>query len=378
MPEQARAAHYIVCATLDDVIRNTPWGGSWAVDGLVSTFHQDVQGGERVFDLLAHFQRNARVNRDLLLLIYLCLSLGYEGRTRVESRGATELAQTRESLFRVLRTEFDIVERDLSPLWQGEDAAHSPAKRGAVFWLVTGLVALALLALFVTLTTLLNGFAQGTLEEFAGLPPGEVPSLAIAEPPPEPTPLPPMRPVEQAPPPTPIDAPAPPVIEDFIGFIQPEVEDGLVELFRQDNAVLIRISNFGVFASGEADIEPEFVPVFDRIGRALAPNNFEIIVIGHTDSRPISDPRFPNNQFLSNARANAVRDVLLGFVDEGRVEIQGRGAQDLLIDPEVTEDDFATNRRTEILVLEAGAEVPPGLLSQGAQNGPATQIEVSQ
>jgi len=43
LPDQARAAHYVVCATLDDVIRNTEWGAEWAVEGLVSTFHHDVE-----------------------------------------------------------------------------------------------------------------------------------------------------------------------------------------------------------------------------------------------------------------------------------------------------------------------------------------------
>ena len=125
-PQQARAAHYVVCATLDDVTRSRPWGEGWSVEGLVSTFHHDVTGGDEVFELLAHFQAAPGANRDLLLLIYLCLSLGFAGRTRVSRRGGLELMQTRENLCRILRAQFGAPEHDLSPHWRGQDAAHEP------------------------------------------------------------------------------------------------------------------------------------------------------------------------------------------------------------------------------------------------------------
>ena len=50
--EQLRPAHYALCASLDDVVLNTPWGssGAWAARSLVSTFHQEVRSGERFFD----------------------------------------------------------------------------------------------------------------------------------------------------------------------------------------------------------------------------------------------------------------------------------------------------------------------------------------
>ena len=40
---------------------------------------------------------------DVLELMYLCLSLGFEGRMRVAQRGASELSRTREGLFNLLR-----------------------------------------------------------------------------------------------------------------------------------------------------------------------------------------------------------------------------------------------------------------------------------
>ena len=58
--DQLRPAHYALCASLDDVVLNTPWGssGGWAARSLVSTFHQEVRSGERFFDLLGQLRQN--------------------------------------------------------------------------------------------------------------------------------------------------------------------------------------------------------------------------------------------------------------------------------------------------------------------------------
>ena len=298
LPDQARAAHYVVCATLDDVIRNTDWGGEWAVEGLVSTFHHDVLGGDKVFALLNHYQQTPRASRDLLLLIYLCLSLGFEGRARVSSRGAAELALVRENLFRTLRTQFDIVERDLSPNWRGEEAAHRPMRTGLLFWLLTGAAALVLVGVFVFYTLLLNRAADNTLATLAVLPPDGPPSLALPEPPPEPMPEPVIEPVVVEPVPVPESPPPPPPIDTFVAFLQPEVDEGLVRLYREDDAVLVRVANTGVFGSGSARIAEPFLDVFDRIGQALAAETFDVTVLGHTDNVGIRLAPLPKQLLL--------------------------------------------------------------------------------
>ena len=52
-------AHYVLCASLDDVVLNTPWGsaGTWAARSLVSSFHQEVRSGERFFELLSQMRQ---------------------------------------------------------------------------------------------------------------------------------------------------------------------------------------------------------------------------------------------------------------------------------------------------------------------------------
>ena len=97
--DQLRPAHYALCASLDDVVLNTPWGssGAWAARSLVSTFHQEVRGGERFFDLLSQLRQNPGTLLPVLELMYLCLSLGFQGRYRLSPRGPGELDRLRRT-----------------------------------------------------------------------------------------------------------------------------------------------------------------------------------------------------------------------------------------------------------------------------------------
>ncbi len=372
VPEQARAAHYCVCATLDDIARNSAWGADWGGSGLVASFHMDVTGGDKVFELLTHFQRNAGANRDILLLIYLCLSLGFEGRTRISPRGALELAQIRDGLYRTLRMQFGAFERDLSPKWQGVDARHKPVRPARLLWGVVGALVLVFALGYAGLTTLLNRSSDATLQTLAGLPPGDTPSLFIA-PPPEPEvvigeeqyevvseePEP-----EPASLPEPEEPPGPSPIDTFVSFLQPEVDEGLVRLYRDGEAVLVRIANNGAFASGSASIEPQFVDIFDRIGQALLAEDFDIVIYGHTDSSSTSGTRYPSNWHLSTARAEAVNAIIEPYIGAERIDVRGEAELRPIATNETSEGREA-NRRTEILVKGAGVRVSAELLNRG-------------
>ena len=87
--EQLRPAHYALCASLDDVVLNTPWGssGTWSERSLVSTFHQEVRSGERFFDVLKQMRDNPGRFLPVVKLMYLCMSLGFIGQYRLSRRG---------------------------------------------------------------------------------------------------------------------------------------------------------------------------------------------------------------------------------------------------------------------------------------------------
>ena len=136
--DQLRPAHYALCASLDDVVLNTPWGssGGWAARSLVSTFHQEVRSGERFFDLLAQLRQNPGMFLPVLELMYLCLSLGFQGRYRLSPRGPGELDRLREDLYTIIARQRQATDPALAPHWQGVQAPYRPARAALPTWVM--------------------------------------------------------------------------------------------------------------------------------------------------------------------------------------------------------------------------------------------------
>ena len=124
-----RAARYALCATIDDLVLSTPWGShsAWTAQSLTSLFHNEVSGGERFFDILEQMEKELGRHGDVVELMFLCLSLGFEGRYRVLPRGPATLAEFRDNLFRTLRQRRAEFERELSPHWRGVGSGYNPA-----------------------------------------------------------------------------------------------------------------------------------------------------------------------------------------------------------------------------------------------------------
>ena len=120
-PDQLRPAHFALCASLDDVVLNTPWGseGDWASQSLVSSFHNEVRGGEQFFVLLLRMQQHPAKFMPVLELIYLCLSLGFMGRYRLSPRGRAEIDQLREELYAAIAAARSPTDVELSPTGKG-------------------------------------------------------------------------------------------------------------------------------------------------------------------------------------------------------------------------------------------------------------------
>ena len=333
--EDARIAHYVLCATVDDVVLSTEWGASsgWGANSIVSTFHRDVQGGERVYELLDRLHRDPGRYRDVLTLIYVALSLGFRGRLRVSARGALEFAQIRDGLYRTLRDLQGDVERELSPSWRGVLARGAGRNLKRFLPALLGLLVIASTLGYVTLLNLLNLRSDETIIAVAALPPRGDPSIAVEMPvePPPPT-------VEAA------DA-----VEEFLVFLRPEVERGVLTTTRSGDEVLVRFRGTGSFAPGAARVEPAFETLVDRVGRAIADANFEVLVTGHTDDRPIGTVRFPSNWHLSQARARAVAEIVGRHVRTDRLTYEGRGETEP-VDTNDTSQGRAANRRIEMLV----------------------------
>ena len=337
-----RAARYALCATIDDLVLSTPWGShsAWASKSLTSLFHNEVSGGERFFDILESLEKELGRHGEVVELMYLCISLGFEGRYRVLPRGTATLAEFRDNLFRVLRQRRPDYERELSPHWRGVGTGYDPLKRRIPLWII-GVATVALLALLYLLFNLLLASSSDALyARLAGLPPTG--PVVIARPAARP----------QPPPPPPSVVQATGGVARLRSFLAPEIKEGLVEVFEDAQTITVRIANRNMFGSGEATLNASYGPLLDRIGTALQDEPGKVLVVGHTDNQPIRTARFPSNWQLSTTRAETVaRMISAKLSDPSRVKAEGH-ADNEPIASNATSEGRQQNRRTDIVLIK--------------------------
>ena len=340
-PQHIRVARYAICATLDDVVLNTPWGGqsNWTMQTMVGTFHKEVVGGDRFFDLLSRLEQDPPNNIDLLEFLYACLSLGFEGRLRVEEGGPDKHLRIRNGLARIIRAQRGPVEQDLSPSWKGVEVPHKPRSIWLLVWIVMGGLTAVLAVTFLVFSILLDGRSERTVGFMTSLE-GTLPaSLARRAPPPKEYPRPP-----------PLEPEADPLVQ-VAEFLQPEIEEKVVTVLPQANTIVVRMVGSGMFPSGSDQVRPEFEESIRRVAGSLNDEPGRIIVAGHSDNIPIRSGRWANNMALSLARAESVeRIVKQELNDPSRVSAEGRGEREPIA-TNSTKTGRALNRRIEIILV---------------------------
>jgi len=133
---QVTKASYVMCTVLDEAVMNTPWGhrSSWSQRNLLTTFHNEVAGGERFFSLLKGLGRNPRENIQLLELMYVCLSLGYEGAYRIAHNGQETLTRIRRWLYDIIQSTRERQDKALATNWRGSGVAERRLPRLTPLW----------------------------------------------------------------------------------------------------------------------------------------------------------------------------------------------------------------------------------------------------
>ena len=115
-----------------------------------------------------------------------------------------------------------------------------------------------------------------------------------------------------------------------------------------------------LFDPGQATIQDEGLPELDALADAILqleteiPDdvNWVLRIDGHTDSRPISNARFPSNWELSAARAISVAEYLVSRgVAPARLVAAGFG-EFAPLDPAENDDAYRRNRRIEFKLTE--------------------------
>ncbi|HVJ51637.1 MAG TPA: type IVB secretion system protein IcmH/DotU [Aliidongia sp.] len=330
-PQTIRAAKYAICALMDDLVLNTPWGSRsvWSTRSMVGTFFSETWGGDRFFDLLGQLKKDAAVNLDMLELLYFAISLGFEGKYRVMPRGASELALVREDLYRAIRNNRGEFERALSLHWQGVQAAYKGLISAVPIWVILAAAASVLLLCFIGYSYFLADRSDAVFARLAALPPNGTVSLARAA-----VPMPPPPDTGQS--------------QKIRKFLEPEIKEGLVTVLEDNQSITIRIRAQGMFPSGSADVVDKVKPTLLRIGDALNTEPGPVSIAGHSDNVPIRTLRFPSNYELSLARAKAVQALVGSKMSEpGRLASEGK-ADTQPIAPNNTPEGREQNRRIEI------------------------------
>lgn len=131
-----------------------------------------------------------------------------------------------------------------------------------------------------------------------------------------------------------------------------QIEQGLAEVERDGDSVIIRLGQQDSFASGSAALQSGFEDTLISVGDALNNTGGMVRVEGHTDNIPVAfSERFRSNWDLSSARSAAVANFLLdnSQLQPGRVTITGLADSEPIGDNS-TAAGRAQNRRIEVIV----------------------------
>jgi type VI secretion system protein ImpK len=128
----------------------------------------------------------------------------------------------------------------------------------------------------------------------------------------------------------------------------PEAQ-GLMTVTENGGVTVVTLQGDNLFASGRAEVNPQYVPILNQIAEALDQVPGPVRVIGHTDNVPIRSFRFQSNWELSRERAIDVAEILgqsmqvkTRLIPQGVADTQPVAAND-------TAQGRAMNRRVEIV-----------------------------
>jgi type VI secretion system protein ImpK len=330
-PEDVLAARYALCTVLDEAVLNTPWGadGNWSNQSLLVTFHREAAGGEKFFQILERVSSEPQRYLVLLELLYVCLALGFEGKYRLDDRGAARLAEIRETLYRRIEGLRESVETELSPRWKGVEDRRNAVMRFVPLWIVASACLVLLVGSYIYFDSKLSTQAEPVSAQLARV---GLESLDPVAPPPVGTPTSGLR-----------------------QLLASQIASGRISVEESGERTLITITATDLFASGSANLNPTYETLVHEVATALNSVPGRILVIGHTDNQALRSLRFKDNYELSRARAVQVANLIRGFVTDGsRIEAAGKGALEPRYLPADAPANRARNRRVEIIHRRAG------------------------
>ena len=334
--EQLFTARYLLCTFLDEIVLRTPWGAqsAWSRQTLLSKFHNETGGGDKFFQILDSLRQEPARNVELLELIFVCLSLGFVGKYRVQAGGQTSVDDIQLQLMQTIGFQRGDFERDLSPHWRGDEVRRNPLSRYVPMWVVGAVGGLLLFIILFGFKLNLGSKSEIVLEELHNIG-RNTPKLAVTSS-------------------SPLTRDSQVRLEQLLSR---EIRQGLIFMSRSAGNISLVVPGDGLFAPAQAYVEKGRRPLIEKIAIALSEVRGRILVTGHTDGDPIRGSlrlKYQSNWDLSQKRAEAVVALLAQNIDSGS-RLIAEGLADT--EPLVANDSAANkarNRRIEITLLSGG------------------------
>lgn len=329
--EDALGARFILCTFFDSAVLNTPWGAhsNWSGQSLLIVFHKVKEGGRTFFDILTRLGADPARYIDLLELQYACLALGFEGKYRIEERGAQSLAELQHGVFRMIRDVRHLRDEELSAQWRGIENRRNPILRYVPWWIIGALALAALAVGFVIYDAWLKSAAAPIKE------------LLTAS----------AVPIQYVVPPG-----AAPAVGRLKQLLASEEQAGHLAVEDFGDKSIVTLTATDLFRSGSVQVNPAHQATLRAVARALNQVPGRVYVVGHTDDQPVRSLQYADNFELSRERAVAVANLMRGTIDDfGRIEWLGAGSTQPRYKPVDTPENRARNRRVEIIQVSTGA-----------------------
>ncbi len=98
---------YLLSTFVDEKLGAVEWPGdeTWANHSLLGHYYQETYGGEKFFQLLAHFAKDPQKYLEHMKLIYAALSLGYKGRYSISNHTDIKIEGIRQQLYERIKNQ---------------------------------------------------------------------------------------------------------------------------------------------------------------------------------------------------------------------------------------------------------------------------------
>lgn len=137
------------------------------------------------------------------------------------------------------------------------------------------------------------------------------------------------------------------------------VDTGKLEVLFRNGQMVVKLPSGILFPSASAKISEAGIAALAEVSTALAEfKDRRLMIAGHTDNQPIKSKTFPNNWYLSTARAIAVVEFMVdaGFPAKN-LAASGYGEFDPIAAND-TPQNRELNRRIEIILVPNLEELP--------------------